>query len=276
MRFLCALALLSVVSLSANAADWVTVKGQIIWDSSKPIPKLTPLKVTKDEEVAAKDKEFFKDGTLTNEELVVSAKNGGIKNVFVWLAPEPTDEQLAALKSKKLKDFPSFAAADIHPDLAKPAKDVVEIDQPCCRFIPHVLAAREGQKLMIKNSAPVAHNAKYVGGDKNGEGNPIIPSGGAYVLPNPLMAEKAPIDVSCSIHPWMKAWVRVFDHPYFAVTDADGNFEIKNAPVKGGKLRLFVWQEANGFSSGAAGRFGKTIEVKAGTLDLSKIKFEVE
>jgi len=252
MRFLCAIALLTGFALTSQAADYVTVKGQIVWDESKPIPKLTPLKVTKDEEVAAKDKEYYKDGTLTNEELVINPKNKGIKNVFVWLAPEPTAAQLADLKSKKLKEFPSFTAADIHPDLAKPAKDTVEIDQPCCRFIPHVLGVREGQKLVIKNSAPIAHNAKYVGGDKNGEGNPIIPSSGAYTLPNALGAEKAPIDISCSIHPWMKAWVRVFDHPYFAVTDADGNFEIKNAPVKDGKLRLFVWQEANGFSSGAA------------------------
>jgi hypothetical protein len=277
MRYLCALAMLSALAVSGQAAEYVVVKGQIIWDDAKPLPKLKPLEVTKDVEIAAKDKEFFdaNKGTLTNEELVVNAKSKGIKNVFVWLAPEPTEEQLAGLKSKKIKDFPSFAAGDIHPDLAKPAKDSVEIDQPCCRFIPHVLAAREGQKLVIKNSAPVAHNAKYTGGDKNGEGNPIIPSGGAFTLPNPLAAEKAPIDISCSIHPWMKAWVRVFDHPYFAVTDADGHFEIKNAPVMKGKLRLFVWQEAYGFTGGAAGRFGKTIEVKAGTLDLSQLKFEV-
>ena len=173
-----------------------------------------------------------------SEDWVVNPKNGGIKNVVVWLAPEPTAAQLADLKSKKLKVFPSFAKADIFPAMAKPAKDAVEIDQPCCRFIPHILLAQEGQKFTIKNSSPVPHNAKYVGSaDGNGEGNPLIPAGGQYTLPKPLVKENYPVELSCSIHRWMKASVRVFDHPYFALTDADGNFEIKNAPA-GAHLRL--------------------------------------
>ena len=105
---------------STQAADddkWVSVKGQIIWDVSKgAAPKQMPIKATKDEQVAAKDKEFL------TEDYVVSAKTGGIKNVVIWLAPEPTAEQLAGLKSGKIKEFPSFKAADIHPALAKPSK----------------------------------------------------------------------------------------------------------------------------------------------------------
>ena len=50
--------------------------------------------------------------------------------------------------------------------------------------------------------------------------------------------------MSCSIHGSMKSWMRVFNHPYFAVTDANGNFEIKNAPA--GKLNLVSWQESTG------------------------------
>ena len=71
----------------------------------------------------------------------------------------------------------------------------------------------------------------------------------------------------------MKAWVRVFNHPYFAVTDKDGNFQIKDAPVLKGELRLFVWQESAGILGGTAGRFGKTIKVKPRSLDLKEIKF---
>ena len=268
-------ALVSAVGISAGTAsaadgDWVTVKGRIVWDEAKgAVPKREKIKATKDEEVAAKDKEFL------TEDWVVSAKTNGIKNVFVWLAPEPTAKQLADLKSKKLKVFPSFDPKDVNPAAAKPAKDSVEIDQPCCRFIPHVIAAQEGQKLTIKNSAPIPHNAKYVGSDDgNGEGNPLIPSGGAFTLPKALVKEKYPIELSCSIHPWMKAYIRVFDHPYFAVTDADGNFEIKNAPVLGGKLRLFVWHES-GFSGGASGAQGSTFDVKPGTIDKGLIKFDV-
>lgn len=263
------LALVSTLSASfAQAADdWVTVKGQIVWDANKgPVPKRAKIEATKDQEVAAKDKEFL------TEDWVVNAKTNGIKNVVVWLAPEPTAKQLADLKSKKLKVFPSFDKGDISPAVAKPAKDVVEIDQPCCRFIPHVVAAQEGQKLLIKNSAPIPHNAKYVG-NENGEGNPLIPAGGQFQLKEPLVKEKYPIELSCSIHPWMKAYIRVFDHPYFAVTDADGNFEIKNAPVLKGQLRLFVWHES-GFSGGSSGALGTTIEVKSGEKALGAIKFD--
>ncbi|WP_020469240.1 cupredoxin domain-containing protein [Zavarzinella formosa] len=253
---------------TAPAGDWVTVKGKIVWDEAKGAPpKRTPIKATKDEEVAAKDKEFL------TEDWVVNTKNGGIKNVVVWLAPEPTAAQLADLKSKKLKVFPSFDPKDVNPAMAKPVKPTVEIDQPCCRFIPHIVVAQEGQKLVIKNSSIIPHNAKYVG-NENGEGNPLIPAGGAFTLPNPLVKEKFPVELSCSIHPWMKAYIRVFDHPYFAVTDADGNFEIKNAPVLKGKLRMFVWQD-NGYSGGAAGAQGSTFDVKPGTLDRGAIKFDV-
>lgn len=245
---------------------YVTIKGKIVWDTAKAAaPKREPIKATKDEEVAAKDKDF------NTEFWVVNPKNNGIRDVVVWLAPEPSEGDLADLKAGKKREFPSFAAADIHPDLAKPAKPSVEIDQPCCRFIPHVVVARTGQDMIIKNSAPVPHNAKWVSRN-NDEINPLIPPGGQFAV-KALKAERFPIEISCSIHPWMKAWVRVFDHPYFAVTDEDGNFEIKNAPVLAGKLRIFIWQE-NGISGGAPGRFGQTLEVKPGSMDLKEIKFD--
>src|SRR5947209_5413868 len=222
MRKLFALALLALVpAVAVRAADedkYTTVKGRFVWDANKGAPParkaITP---TKDEEVCSKDRDF------KTEDWVISAK-GGIKNVVVWLAPEPK------AGGPKLKDLPSFDPKDIPAALAKPAKPGVEIDQPCCRFIPHVMAAREGQVMTIKNSAPVPHNAKWTSG-KNGEINPLIPSGAQFNVPAPLVAERFPINVECSIHPWMKAYVWVFSHPYYAVTDDEGNFEIKDVPV---------------------------------------------
>ena len=75
-----------------------------------------------------------------------------------------------------------------------------------------------------------------------------------YKMPNPLVAEGPPIQYKCTIHGWMTGYVRIFDHPYYAVTDADGKFEIKNAPA--GKYRIVYWHE-NGFKGGAQGRFGE-------------------
>jgi hypothetical protein len=264
MRKLFALSLFALIPAVATAADdtWTTVKGRIIWDASKGTPPVRKeIQATKDQEVCAKDPDF------KTEEWVISAK-GGIKNVVVWLAPEPP------AGGGKAKDLPPFDKKDIHPALAKPAKPAVEIDQPCCRFIPHVLAAQEGQDMIIKNSAPVPHNAKWVSRN-NGEINPLLPAGGQYKVQDPLKAERFPINVECSIHPWMKAYVWVFSHPYFAVTDDDGNFEIKNAPVLNGKLRLVAWQD-NGFSGGREGRMGEPIAVKAGATDLGDIKFRSE
>jgi hypothetical protein len=274
MRKLFALGLVTLIpAFAAQAADddkWVTVKGRIVWAGKGAPPKQMAIKPTKDEEVCAKDKDF------NTEEWVVNQKTGGIKNVVVWLAPEPAGAAIQALqkaqKDNKSYTFASFAAADIHPKLAKPAKGSVEIDQPCCRFIPHIVLAREGQDMIIKNSASVPHNAKWTSRENN-EINPLIPAGGQFKLEAPLKAEKFPIEVACSIHPWMKAWVRVFDHPYYALTDADGNFEIKNAPILAGKLRMFVWQESAGLLGGNAGRFGETIQVKPGSMDLKEIKF---
>jgi hypothetical protein len=256
MRKLIALAVAGLITSGVSAQNTTTVKGRFVWDESKGAPPARKeIKATKDEEVCAKDKEFL------TEEVIVNAKTKGVKNVVVWLAPEPP------AGGGKLKDLPPWDKKAI-PAAAKPT---VEIDQPCCRFIPHVLAAQEGQNMLIKNSAPVPHNAKWTSRN-NGEINPLIPAGGEFKVPDPLKAERFPINVECSIHPWMKAYVWVFAHPYFAVTDAEGNFEIKNVPVMGGKLRLVAWHEA-----GVAGdwRMGESINVQAGQTDLKDVKLKL-
>ena len=63
----------------------------------------------------------------------------------------------------------------------------------------------------------------------------------------------------------------MFDHPYFAITDADGKFEIKDAPA--GKWRVVYWHE-DGFHKGREGVIGETIEVKGPTLELKPLDFE--
>ena len=92
----------------------------------------------------------------------------------------------------------------------------------------------------------------------------------------PQGAERTPGEVTCDIHPWMKAWWMVLDHPYFAVTDAKGNFEIKNAPA--GTQKVVVWQEAvkNGFVTASS---GDEVVIKANdaivkdfTIDPGKIR----
>jgi hypothetical protein len=83
-----------------------------------------------------------------------------------------------------------------------------------------------------------------------------------------LKAERLPIPVQDNVHRWMKAYIGVFNHPYFAVTNAHGEFEIHSAPA--GKVRLVIWQETCGFGEG--GRNGMEVEVRPGeTTDLGKL-----
>jgi hypothetical protein len=235
---------LSVSAGSAAAADnpgWGTVKGQVVLDAAvAKVPDRPKLDVNKDQG------HCLKNGPILSEEWVLS-KDRGVKNVFVWLAPEQTG-----------------AALPIHPALQAPPANQVVMDQPCCAFEPHCLAIRQGQQWLVKNSAPVAHNVRW-GSQKNPGASVIVPAGQQQLIAG-LVADRLPVTVACDIHPWMHAWVRVFDHPYYALTDENGNFEIKDAPA--GKFRLIVWHEGAGWGEG--GKTGKVIEIKSGANDLGK------
>src|SRR5208337_3952954 len=184
--------------------------------------------------------------------------NKGMRWIFVWLTTDPK----GAVK-----------ALPIHPALLNINAKEVEIDQPCCMFVPHALAMREGQVLVAKNSSTIPHNTNYSGNPlKNPGGNPLLPPMASVQIQNLKADEKFPITVQCNIHGWMKAYVRVFDHPYFAVTDENGKFEIKQAPK--GDWRLKVWGD-NGWLGGAAGRDGQPITVKGGEVtDLGQLQWK--
>jgi hypothetical protein len=259
---------LSITMPAWGQAQWVSVRGKFVWDTAKgPAPKREPIKADKDQQVCEKDTEFL------TEKWVVSPKAGGIKNVIVWLGPDLTDAQAKELATTGKLKLPAFDKKDIHPALAKPAKPTVEIDQPCCRFIPHVVLMREGQDLVIKNSSTAGHNARFEASLSGIAFNQIIPIGREVAVKG-LVPERVPVQITCSMHNWMNAWLGVFAHPYFAATDDDGNFEIKDAPVLGGKLRLFAYHGTIGFHAGAPGRYGRSIAVKGPATDLGAIKLE--
>jgi len=109
------------------------------------------------------------------------------------------------------------------------------------------------QKLVVKNSAPVAHNSRVTGGMRNPAKGGILAPGKQeeYVL----KSDAQKIVVSCDVHKWMEAYIWAFDHPYFAITGADGSFEIKNAPYG---ADVWIWHDSlppNGkeFKKGVAG-----------------------
>ncbi len=239
--------LTSVYAASAEvsyAQTWGTIKGQVVFAGANHTPE--KLKVNKDEQ------HCLSKGDILSEKFVVDPKSKGVRWVMVWL-----------VDSKNPK-----AQLPIHPSLADVKEKDVVLDQPCCVYEPHVMGMRTGQVLVTKNSSPVNHNVNIISTGNNPNQNLLIPAGKELKVEG-WGAAAAPTKIECNIHPWMTAWVRVFNHPYFAVTDKDGNFELKNAPA--GEYNLVTWQEEVGWVKG--GKVGVPVNIKAdGVTDAGKIE----
>lgn len=241
------------VAKAEEPVKWSTIRGRVVFEG-EPIPM---------------QKFIPKASGARTEEWVVNPFNRGVQNVIVWLAPEQTAEQMEALKSKKLKVFPSFKPEDFHPSTGKPDDRKIVIPAMPWAFVPHVTAMRDGATLTIQNLTTDLEKVKMEGAI-NPAVNPLLAQ--QQVFKQKMVAERLPILLESSIHSWLTAYVKVFDHPYFAVTNAEGEFLIPNAPA--GNLRLFVWQESAGYRKGAAGRFGDPIKVEKKVMDLGEIKIK--
>ena len=210
-----------------TGTGWATLRGQFVYDGTPP--EMTPYSVTKEMEVCAPGGK-----APLQETLVVDPGTKGIKYVVVFLRD----------------------ASRVH-ESAAPKKDTVEFDQKECKFLTHVAAVTVGETVSIKNSDPIGHNTNIVGTGFN----PTVPAGGA--VPYPVQKEvSVPNQVKCGIHPWMTAYLLPRKNGYFAVTDAQGNFEIPNVPA-GEPLEFQVWHEsgaANG--SGLVGTSPDAKDVK--------------
>jgi len=241
-----AAALLPIAS-AQPPAGWATLKGQYILPANLPIPVRAPVNVVQDKA------HCLSKGPILDDVVIVNPANRGIKNVVVWLRPNNPNAKAV------------FAANEIHPGDAnrKPA-DVV-IDQPCCMFMPRITLARVGDTVVVKNPAPVQHNFFWSSGN-NGELNENMAAGATFRFKNALVAESPPIPYKCTVHPWMSGYVRVFDHPYYALTDDDGKFTIPNAPV--GNYSIVAWHDKVGFDNGKAGRLGTPVVIQGPTTEL--------
>lgn len=140
----------------------------------------------------------------TSEVLMVGSGNG-LRNVFVYVK-----DGLGART------------------YATPTTPVV-LDQKGCRYVPHVFGVQVGQPVHISNSDPALHNVHAVP-KTNREFNfaqpPKVPP-----APRVFTAPEVLVPFRCDVHGWMNAYVGVVPHPFFAVTNADGSFEIKGLPA---------------------------------------------
>lgn len=242
-------------TIAADDAEWASVRGRFVYEGTAPEP---------DRLAITKDIAYCSEHGPRDETLVVNGDNGGLANVVVSL-----------YLGRRA------AAPAVHDSYEKTAADKVTLTNEHCRFEPHVALLRTSQTLEIKNTDPVGHNTK-IDTSLNPSINPITPAGETleHRFGRP---ERGPAAVSCSIHPWMRAWVVITDHPYVAASDADGKFEIANLPV--GKWTFSAWHEKAERSgrittverdgkreSWARGRFELTIQ--PGENDLGEIKVD--
>ncbi|MDA1052017.1 MAG: hypothetical protein O3C40_16245 [Planctomycetota bacterium] len=219
------------------ASGWGDLKVRFVYDGTAPSP--APINVTKDQEFCGKF-------GLVDESVVVNAENGGIKNVIATLS-----------RGNDKSPIP------IHESYLEHVRDQVYLDNNKCRFEPRVTLLWTPQTLLLKNSDSVGHNTK-IDTFSNQPINDIVPAGTAVSKEFP-QAERRAAPVACSIHPWMKAWLVIQDNPYFAVSDKDGNLEIKNLPA--GDWSIQFWQEAAGYVANVKVN-GKTTEWKRGVVDV--------
>ncbi len=119
------------------------------------------------------------------------------------------------------------------------------VDQVGCRYVPHTLGAVRGMPITFRNSDDVLHNVHAIWQDGSEWFNVGQPRAGTSSTETPERTGVARL-VCDAGHQWMLAWIHVFDHPYFAVTDEEGRFRIEGVPAGERNVRLWHqgWERA--------------------------------
>jgi plastocyanin len=115
------------------------------------------------------------------------------------------------------------------------------IEQKGCVYWPHVLGVRANQQLQITNNDKTTHNIHPVPVN-NREWNRAEPAGSTMV--ESFAREEVAIPVRCNVHPWMRGYISVFKHPFFAISGKDGHFDLRNLPP--GEYTVEAWHEKLG------------------------------
>lgn len=173
----------------------------------------------------------------TTEDILIGA-NGAVENAVVYVS--------GGLEGRTFQP---------------PAEPVV-LEQKGCTYKPHVVALQANQKINVVNSDSTTHNI-HPSPNNNREWNMTQPPG--VPLEQTFAREEIAIPVKCNIHPWMRGYIAVFKHPYFAVTGKDGSFDLKNLPV--GNYTITVWH-------GKLGTQSQQVTVSAGQTPKLEFAFK--
>jgi hypothetical protein len=150
--------------------------------------------------------------------IVVTGEKGALANVVVYVKNAPTNYRY---------DTPTETAI---------------LQQKNCMYEPHIVALMTNQPFEVQNNDPTMHNVHPMP-KQNRQWSTSQPAGSA-ALKETFKRPEFAMSVLCNVHPWMRALVFVFDHPYYAVTTRAGNFALKNLPS--GTYTIEAWHESLG------------------------------
>lgn len=204
----------------------VTVSGRVLYTGPIPRPERVPV---------YRDSKYCGE-TVPIDKIQVERSSGGISDVVVSIEGIGRGKPIVSEKTS------------------------ITFENRTCRFLPRTNVAAVGSVLAIVNADPILHNTHIRVDNRLGSTimNVVQPAGVDIII-KPLQAAGL-FDIRCDAHPFMQASIHVFEHPYFAVTNGSGRFEMGQVPP--GTYRLRLWHEAFGVRT-------KTITVSsAGSLSL--------
>lgn len=188
-----------------------TITGTITFEGTPPAPETIRLGVDTACVQAA--------GASAKSDAVLVSAAGGLQNAFVYI-----------------KDGldPAYSY--------DPATTPVVLDQKACRYSPRVFGARVGQPIEIVNSDATLHNVHAIPMTNQEFNKPEAVQG--MRMTHVFTSPEVMVPFTCNVHSWMRAYVGVLTHPYFAVTSDDGSFTIRNVPP--GTYTIAAWHEKFG------------------------------